>query len=226
MTYNDGGADTTEFANSSFDAFLMANPVTSSLQGGVQALTQAVAFVKNLESQIEVLFEIGAGRREADLITPYENQLGAPGGILNTAQLLALDPAHDNARDLNEIYQLTYQACQAFYRYIDAPLFNNRERWPDGRASRQAYANMKPIADSILQALKNQLIAAGGVLTPIANYSPGGTIGTQLGNKLSQLGSLGMDAAAGSRLSIGGSGSLFLILAVVAVALFAMKGKA
>src|SRR6185295_3324798 len=218
-----GGGAGADLAGASFDAFLAANPITSSFQGGIQALSQATAYIKDLETQIETALGIGRGRREADLITPYEYQLGGPGGILNTAQLLAADPAHDNATDLNEIYQLCNQAVQTFYKYIDAPGFTNKTRWPDGRAGKACYANMQPIAAGILAAIKAQLIAAGGYLVPLANISSGGSIGDQLGNKLLQWDAVGDGGASGAFRNIAGNSGIVIIGAVVLVALLVMR---
>lgn len=226
--YTDPGSP---YAASGFDAFIAANPVSSSLQGGVAALSAATQFIKNLETQIEQAFGIGAGRREADRITPYQNQLvsapGAPLGIINTAYALAADPAHNNPTDLNEIYQLTKQAIDTFYRYIGAPTFTDTTHWPDGRASKQAYATIMPYADDVLKKLKAQLISVGGVLIPIANTSAAGSVGAQLSNKLTQLSTVGDPTKPrGSTLFAGvGGGSMAVLLAgVIIIALLAQQG--
>jgi hypothetical protein len=215
-----------------FDAFLMANPVTAFAGTGIAALSQAADFVKQLTAQIESIFGIGKGRKEADLIVPYQNQLvsapGAPLGIINTAYYLADLPEHGNAADLNQIYQITMQAINAFYRYIGAPSFNDRARWPDGRASQQAYATIQPYATDVLAFLKKRLIAAGGTLQAIPPIYAGGSIGGQLANELLALG----DVETGTTVQYGGQlsgllqGNNVLLLGAIAVAIaFAIGGR-
>lgn len=216
--YDDNQSST--YAASGFDAFIQANPISSSISGAIGALSAATQFIKDLAHQLETAFGIGVGRNEANLITPYQNQLGAPGGILNTAQILSQDPSHNNPTDLNQIYQITLQAVNTFYKYIGYPDYP-KSQWPDGRASKQAYASISAVAPGILADIKARLIAAGGVLIPIRNLAPAGSIGAQLRNDLAQLqgdgsGPIGSGGGSGARLPTGTT-SLVLIGVVVLV---------
>jgi len=220
-----------DYSTTGFDAFLMANPVTGTVSGGLQALSQAQEFIKQLVSQFETAFGIGAGRREADLITPYQNQLVSPPnqplGIINTAYYLAGLPEHNNPDDLNQIYQITFQAISTFNRYIDAPLFQDRARWPDGRASKQAYATVKPYEDDVLAFLKRKLIDAGGVLHAIPPIVRGGSVGGALTGQLEALTDVDQGTTVGGMSafrSLGGSQGMLLFGGVVLVVILVAVG--
>jgi hypothetical protein len=171
------------------DAFLMSTPIGGSAEGIISALGAAVQFTKQIVSEFEQMFGIGAGRREADVITPYQNQFGQ---ILASAVSLMADPNYN--RDpvaLQAIYSIIYNAYQAFdVKLCGYPTFS---QWPDGRAARQAHADFGSggkffDTPAFLASIKQKFYEAGGeALVVQRDFNPAGGVGSMLGNDLLQL---------------------------------------
>ena len=179
---------TTGSNDAGVDAFLMATPLGEAGQV-INALGQAVQFTKQIVSQFETMFGIGAGRREADIITPYQNQWGQ---ILASAVSLMADPNYNNDPvSLQAIYSIVYNAYQAFdVKLCGYPSFS---QWPDGRAAKQAHADFGTggkffDTPAFLNSIKQKFYDAGGQALVIQrDFNPAGGVGTMLGNDVLQL---------------------------------------
>ena len=213
------------------DAFLMATPLGEA-SAAINALGQAVAFAKQIVSQFETMFGIGAGRREADIITPYQNQWGQ---ILASAVSLMADPNYNrDPVSLQAIYSIVYNAYQAFdVKLCGYPSFS---QWKDGRAARAAHADFGSggkffDTPSFLASIKQKFYDAGGqALIVQRDFNPAGGVGTMLGNDVLQLdaiknGSSPTGALPGARSS--GNQNLLIVggLALLAVMALTNGGK-
>jgi len=99
------------------------------------------------------LTQIGKGRKEADLITPVQNQVGQRLAEINNAI------PHSSVTALQEFYQEVEQLGESFHGFVTDP------RFKDGRASVGALDTIMPLIDGT--------DAAGQVVRP-----DGGTMGT------------------------------------------------
>lgn len=212
------------------DSFLMATPIGSAAAGAIQGLAAAVQFTKQIVSEFEQMFGIGAGRREADIITPYQNQFGQ---ILASAVSLMADPNYNgDPSSIQAIYSVIYNAYQAFdVKLCGYPTFS---QWPDGRAARQAHADFASggkffDTPAFLRSIKEKFYEAGGqALVVQRSTSPAAGIGGMLAGGQSDLDAIasGVDPAssAGFFGSGGNNKNLLIIGGLVLLALIAMKG--
>jgi hypothetical protein len=97
----------------------------------IQTALQAV-------SQFEAWFHIGAGRREADIIVPVQNQLMAHLGTITNQILTGASPA---ITDLQNFYRDVWASAVAFQEFV---LMHN---FIDRRASGQALNTVMPYID-------------------------------------------------------------------------------
>lgn len=141
--------------------------------GTMFAINEAFVHAKDLWEDIQRIFGIGAGRREADVIVPLQNQI--------EAQILA--PVGDFLATVrNGTYNPTCADCTTWLSQIKAAeskwlSYLHTTQWQDGRAAQQAEATLKPIFDSQKAELqqcvtaKCGVIGGGGIIT-----NPDGTV--------------------------------------------------
>lgn len=112
------------------------------------------------------LFGVGEGRREADVIVPVQNDIAARlDAITGGSSLVNLDRAATST--LQSYFSEVDQLKRFFLEFIHDP------RFEDGRASAQAEADMLPIFDGILAAIRQRLQARGATvpaLQPSQSY--------------------------------------------------------
>jgi hypothetical protein len=213
--------------DAAIDAFLMSTPVGSAAAGALQGLSMAVQFTKQIVSEFEQMFGIGAGRREADIITPYQNQFK---DILTSVVVLMSDPNYNNdPATLQAIYSITYNAYQAFdVKLCGYPSFS---QWPDGRAARQAHADFGVggkffDTPSYLNVIKQAFYDAGGAAL-VVQRPTSETIGGILQSGNAQLNQIqqGGPLPTGSGGILGGGNTNILIIGLIAIlALAAFSG--
>lgn len=140
----------------------------------LMALNQAFVHAKDLWEDLEKIFGIGAGRREADVVVPIQEQI--------TAQILA--PVGDYLERVRtgqvvatcaECTTWQKQLLEAEAKWL---AFLHTTEWMDGRAAQQGEATLKPIFDSqkaeLAQCVAAKCGITGGSLPGITN--PDGSI--------------------------------------------------
>ena len=125
-------------------------PGIGDLSGGVAALAgmgqsagapssgQVVQMVLTMVGQFESWLGIGAGRREADIIVPVQNQLMAHLGTITNQILTGASPA---IMDLQSFYRDVWASAVAFQEFVLLCNFTDR------RASGQALNTVMPYID-------------------------------------------------------------------------------
>jgi hypothetical protein len=101
---------------------------------GGQSIQTALQAIK----QFEAWFHIGAGRREADIIVPSQNQLMAHLGTITNQILTGASPA---VTDLQSMYRDVWASAVAFQEFVLMCQFTDR------RASGQALNTVMPYID-------------------------------------------------------------------------------
>jgi hypothetical protein len=101
--------------------------------------SQTVRDVHGFISDFLSWLGIGAGRREADLITPTQNRLTDSWGPCVNAILVGQRPSCDTLR---QCYLRTWQGAVAFIQFV-----SRRDIFSDGRASTQAMNGIMPYVD-------------------------------------------------------------------------------
>jgi hypothetical protein len=120
----------------------------------VGQISDAVQSARNIYNAISQAF--GKGRREADLIVPFQNQLGDLLGLV--------DREMQYATSVDQLWAIGVElqsAADEFYKFIGHPTYS--PPWEDGRAGRQAYATIEPQVTGRLVQLRNRITAAGGI---------------------------------------------------------------
>jgi hypothetical protein len=172
------------------------------------AMAGASSLIQSMASQI------GAGRREADIIVPVQNQVWEVLRVMidETNLVAAGQPA--TVRHLLDFYFLTVDTYRRFDRFTRDP------RFTDGRASRQARDTIRPYVDGkndagvfdqsnpyfpkggLLGSIERLVVARGGVAP--GNAGTGGNTKTASDEEYAQL------AGAGS-LTAGAGGPVLLV---------------
>ena len=138
--------------------------------GTMMALQEAFVHMKDLWEDIQRIFGIGAGRREADVIVPIQEQIAE--------QILApvgdyLERLRNNQSPVvcNELTTWNTQLLQAETKWLT---YLHTTQWQDGRAAQQAEATLGPIFKSQKDELQKYITQkCGGV-----GGGPGGGIFT------------------------------------------------
>jgi hypothetical protein len=130
------------------------------------ALQTASGFV----SKIESFFNIGAGRREADQIVPYQNDVHY-NVLAPVASALEGDLSYNQ---LQSLYKALTDAETAWLKFL------RETQWSDGRAATQAESTLAPIFSSLKSQLVSRLSAKTGglfsgetITTWFPSYVPG-----------------------------------------------------
>ena len=134
--------------------------------GTLLAINQAVVHAKDLWNDIKAIFGIGAGAKEADAITPLQNQI-------EQTVLAPIGAYLESVR--NGTIEATCEECKTYYSQLTATEtqwlnFLHNTQWADGRAAQQAEATLKPIFTSQKQELQTCITAkcgstAGSIIT-------------------------------------------------------------
>lgn len=103
---------------------------------------------------------IGAGRNEADAISPVANSLVNPERTGRLDQIVDERDATTNIAALQNLLIELDQIEQAYDQFLSDP------RFTDGRASAQARADMMPLIDSVRRSIQDRIISLGGELPP------------------------------------------------------------
>jgi len=103
-------------------------------------------------STIAESLHIGRGRNEADQITPTQNKFGD-----FLAKVSAYIPIAPNVQALTQLANNLSQAWVGFQQFI-----NDEQQFPDGRASRQAYATLSPLVDGFQTGIAQRIAQLGG----------------------------------------------------------------
>jgi hypothetical protein len=122
--------------------------------GAAFGIPDAGALINRISSALGV----GAGRNEADQITPTQNDLGA-----FLAQVSAYIPTAPSVAALQQLASNLSNAWTKFQNFI----FNGQQ-FPDGRASHQAYATISPLVTT----LQNQISARAAQLGGSVSLTP------------------------------------------------------
>ena len=136
--------------------------------GTAFAINQAVVHAKDLWDDIQKIFGIGAGRREADAITPLQDQIMAQVLVPVGAFLQEVRTGVNTTATCSEFQTDLAQVKAAETHWLN---FLHQTQWQDGRAATNAEATLKPIFDSQrteLTALVQQKcgsIPGGGIFT-------------------------------------------------------------
>lgn len=106
----------------------------------VGELTSAIVNAKQMWDNLQAALGIGAGRREADVITPIQNRLVssviAPlTDYLTNLKNGAIQP---DCNQLNQDIGIVTQAEKSWLDYL------HNTKWTDGRAAQQAEATLAP----------------------------------------------------------------------------------
>lgn len=126
----------------------------------IVALQEAFVHAKDLWEDLQNIFGIGAGRREADVIVPIQNQI--------TQQILA--PVGDFLeRVRNNQVVATCAECTTWKTQLDAAeqkwlTYLHTTKWVDGRAAQQAEATLAPIFQSQKTELQQCITAKCGII--------------------------------------------------------------
>lgn len=126
------------------------DPLTLSL--ATQGFGAALQFAGSLFPQI------GAGRREADIITPVANSLVNP---QRTGRLDEIVREYPSA-GISKLQDLYNELIQIRVSYL---AFLHDDRFTDGRASAQAEADMIPLIDDNLDKIAARIQQLGGRIT-------------------------------------------------------------
>jgi hypothetical protein len=124
----------------------------------VLAVQEAFVHAKDLWDDIQKIFGIGAGRHEADVIVPLQNQV--------TQQILA--PVGDFLeRVRNHSYTTNCAECTTWRTQLVAAetkwlSYLHTTKWADGRAAQQAEATLAPIFKSQKDELQQCVTAMCG----------------------------------------------------------------
>lgn len=142
------------------------------LTSGMPYVQAAGAAAKTF-SRIVSTLGIGTGRNEADRIVPSQNALG---DLLVTANN-AMGDATVSAEQLRQIRQAVFEEAEQFRAYID-----NRQQFPDGRASAQARWDMfdgpapdKGLARRTLENLDRTIGERSGIFASVTGAVSGGS---------------------------------------------------
>jgi hypothetical protein len=125
----------------------------------IVAVQEAFVHAKDLWEDIEKIFGIGAGRHEADVIVPLQNQI--------TQQILS--PVGDFLERVRNNQQVpTCQECTTWLAQLKAAETNwlnylHNTQWADGRAAQQAEQTLAPIFKSQKDELQRCVTAKCGV---------------------------------------------------------------
>lgn len=124
----------------------------------ITALMQAFVHAKDLWNDIQQIFGIGAGRHEADIIVPIQNQL--------TNTILA--PVGDFLQQVRTgLHVPTCTECSTWLGQLKQAQtswlnYLHNTQWQDGRAAQQAEATLAPIFKSQLDELQQCVTAKCG----------------------------------------------------------------
>lgn len=126
----------------------------------ILALQQAFVHAQDLWQDIQKIFGIGAGRMEADVVVPVQNQI--------TEQILAPVGAYLEGVRGGTIVA-TCAECTTWRTQLVAAetkwlSYLHTTQWQDGRAAQQAEATLKPIFDSQKAELQQCITAKCGVI--------------------------------------------------------------
>jgi hypothetical protein len=139
LGFTSTGQQTPTFGDSFVDTFGSPSKVDlSSMMGLVETglnyvpvigpiASTALQLFTSVAGSLEHFFKLGSGRREADLITPTQNQVGQ-----FLSQIDIATPKANTLPILQHLYQVTDQAAVQFLNFLTDP------RFTDGRASQQA----------------------------------------------------------------------------------------
>lgn len=108
------------------------------IPGVGQVASIALTTFKNFLNQFESWFHIGAGRREADIIVPTQNNLMAALGSITNQILVGQNP---DLATLNSLYRQVWMMGVAFMEFVLQRQFTDR------RASGQALNTVMPYID-------------------------------------------------------------------------------
>jgi hypothetical protein len=124
----------------------------SPAQSIVGGALDAVPVIGPMLDTIASFIHIGAGRNEADQITPTQNILGD-----YLARVSAFIDQTTSVPALQKVGTDLATQWAHFQAFI-----NNRTQFPDGRASAGAYSTLNPIVTSIQQRIVTKISQLGG----------------------------------------------------------------
>jgi len=131
----------------------------------ILALQEAFVHAKDLWEDIEKIFGIGAGRHEADVIVPLQNQVTTT--ILSpVGDYLERVRTHQQQATCQESTTWLTQLKAAETKWLD---YLHKTTWADGRAAQQAEQTLAPIFSSQKTELQQQVTALCGVTGGIGN---------------------------------------------------------
>lgn len=142
---------------------------------GINMLATATAFIPvagpfismalSLEKSIENALGVGKGRNEANKIVEVQNQLD---DLVRRIQDARQVP-NVSTSDLQSMLQVLNDAWNQFRNFV-----NNRQAFPDGRASAQALETETPGVTAVLAELRRMIQARGGMgYPPMLTQGPG-----------------------------------------------------
>jgi len=149
--------------------------------GGIEAvaMAQALSDAKNTWDHLVEALGIGAGRREADAIVPYQNKILSdvfgPIGVFYDAVTNKGQPV-----DCNEANQLLGGLNATENQWLN---FLRSTKWPDGRAAQQAEAGMQPYFTNTRAGLKK--LIADNCSTSVSGVI--GDIGDSIGDVITSI---------------------------------------
>lgn len=108
-------------------------------------------------SKLEDFFDIGQGRKDADIIVPLQNEIGA-----RLAEIVAARPYSTIFQLQNHLGELNALKFE-FLQFIQDPRLTADG---DTRATDQAYEDIIPLIDAIARDTANRIIQLGGTPQP------------------------------------------------------------
>lgn len=112
-------------------------------QAEVLDVSSAITHARDLWRDIERLFGIGAGRREADVIVPLQNDVHRT--LIAPVSDFLTQYKVDHAATCAELQQWKARVVQGETQWLS---FLHTTQWQDGRAAMQGEATLKPYFDN------------------------------------------------------------------------------
>jgi hypothetical protein len=182
---------------------------------GIDPVTAATAGQKAIEfiAKVEDFLNIGPGRREADMIVPFQNDVG---NLVLAPVSAALDSGIEYSHDeWVQMYNALVTTEAAWLKFL-----RNTE-WDDGRAAVQAEATLAPYFAEFKPELLAHIEATGGIFAWLQTDVGGVTVPIVSGP-----GGAGVDPVYTTQGTTQSAGmSAMAMLAIGGVALYFLMGK-